>query len=113
MTRDSSPFAQKRILRLTIVCAATLFLLSLTPSAQAHIASGQSALTDWHWRWDVGLVLVFFAALYILGWLRLRKIGGEAKLNQLTFYAVALSAIGCASLSPPRRSGWKVLTWSH
>ena len=100
MTRDTSPLAQKRILRLTMVWAATLFLPSVTPSAQAHIASGQRVLTDWHWRWDVGFVLFFFATLYILGWLRLRKIGGEAKLNQLIFYAVALGSIGCALLSP-------------
>jgi putative membrane protein len=100
MTRDTSPLAQKRILRLTIVWAATLFLPSVTPSAQAHIASGQRVLTDWHWRWDVGFVLFFFATLYILGWLRLRKMGGEAKLNQLIFYAVALGVIGCALLSP-------------
>ena len=100
MTCDSAPVAQKRILRLTIVCAAMLFLPSFTPSAQAHIASGQSVLTDWHWRWDIGFVLFFFATLYILGWLRLRKMGGEAKLNQLIFYAVALGAIGCALLSP-------------
>jgi cytochrome c oxidase assembly factor CtaG len=83
-----------------MVWAATLFLPSVTPSAQAHIASGQRVLTDWHWRWDVGFVLFFFATLYILGWLRLRKIGGEAKLNQLIFYAVALGVIGCALLSP-------------
>lgn len=100
MTRDRSPVAQKRMLRVTIVSGASLFLPSLTPSVQAHIASGQSVLTDWHWRWDVGFVLFFFATLYILGWLRLRKIGGEAKLKQLIFYAVALSAIGCALLSP-------------
>jgi putative membrane protein len=100
MTRDSTPVAQKRTVRLMIACAGTLFLPCFTPSAHAHIATGDSVLTDWHWRWDVGSVLVFFGTLYILGWLRLRKMGGEAKLNQLIFYAVALGAIGCALLSP-------------
>ena len=79
---------------------ATLFLISWTASARAHIADGDSLLTDWHWRWDVISVLVIFATLYVRGWLRLREMGGEAKLLQLGFYTFALFAIGAALLSP-------------
>jgi putative membrane protein len=69
-------------------------------SAHAHIAAGDNVLTDWHWRWDVGSVLFVFAVLYVSGWARLRKIGGDAKVSQLAFYALALVAIGTALLSP-------------
>jgi cytochrome c oxidase assembly factor CtaG len=74
-------------------------LLSMT-SAHAHVAAGDNVLTDWHWRWDAIFVLLVFATVYIRGWTRLRKIGGEAKLSQLIFYALALGAIGGALLSP-------------
>ncbi|HXV79406.1 MAG TPA: cytochrome c oxidase assembly protein [Candidatus Binatia bacterium] len=77
-----------------------LFTLFLALPAYAHVGSGDNVLTDWHWRWDIIFVLVIFGAIYARGWLRLRKIGGEAKLSQLIFYVVALSAIGCALLSP-------------
>ena len=79
---------------------AMLFLILWTAPAGAHIADGENMLTDWHWRWDVIFVLSIFAILYIHGWRRLRKIGGEAKLSQLVFYAIALIAIGAALLSP-------------
>ena len=78
----------------------TLFLILWTAPAPAHIADGDRMLTDWHWRWDVIVVLAIFAALYIRGWLRLREIGGEAKLSQLVFYGIGLLAIGGALLSP-------------
>ena len=77
-----------------------LFLTWPIISVQAHIAAGGSVLTDWHWRWDVISVLFVFGALYGRGWLRLRKIGGAAKVSQLIFYALALAAIGIALLSP-------------
>jgi putative membrane protein len=79
---------------------ATLSLILWTAPARAHIADGDRVLTDWHWRWDVISVLGIFATLYIRGWLRLRATGGEAKLSQLGFYAIALIAIGAALLSP-------------
>jgi putative membrane protein len=79
---------------------ATLFLIISTAPARAHIADGDRMLTDWHWRWDVVSVLVIFSTLYIRGWLRLRVLGGEAKLSQLGFYAIALIAIVSALLSP-------------
>jgi putative membrane protein len=79
---------------------ATLFLIVWTAPARAHIADGENVFTDWHWRWDVIFVLGIFATLYIRGWLRLRATGGEAKLSQLGFYAIALVAIVGALLSP-------------
>jgi putative membrane protein len=79
---------------------AMLFLIVSTAPARAHIADGDNVLTDWHWRWDVVSVLAIFATLYIRGWLRLREMGGEAKLSQLGFYGIALIAIGGALLSP-------------
>jgi putative membrane protein len=78
----------------------TLFWLLLALPAHAHIAAGDGMLTDWHGRWDVISVLLVFATLYTRGWARLRKMGGEARLSQLVFYALALATIGCALLSP-------------
>ncbi len=84
-----------------MIAVATTFLFSwFTASAHAHVAAGDNVLTDWHWRWDVISVLFIFGTFYLRGWLRLRRIGGEANLFQLIFYALALSAIGCALLSP-------------
>ena len=64
-----------------------------------------NVLTDWHWRWDVIFGPGIFATLYIRGWLRLREIGGEAKLSQLGFYAIALISIGVALSVTHRRTG--------
>jgi putative membrane protein len=85
---------------LMIPLAITLLLSWFAAPARAHVAAGDNVLTDWHWRWDVISVLFIFATLYLRGWLRLRRTGGEANLSQLIFYALALSAIGCALLSP-------------
>ncbi|HZA54495.1 MAG TPA: cytochrome c oxidase assembly protein [Candidatus Udaeobacter sp.] len=79
---------------------AILFLTWFTASAYAHVAAGDNLLTDWHWRWDVIAVLLIFGSLYVRGWLRLKKMGGEAKFSQIVFYALALVAIGSALLSP-------------
>jgi putative membrane protein len=80
--------------------ALTLFFPLLAARAHAHVAGGGHVLADWHWRWDVILVLLAFGTIYVRGWLRLRQIGGEAKTFQLIFYILALGAIGCALLSP-------------
>jgi putative membrane protein len=85
---------------LMIAVATTLLFSWFAASAHAHVAAGDNVLTDWHWRWEVISVLFIFGAFYLRGWLRLRRIGGEANLSQLTYYALALSAIGCALLSP-------------
>ena len=100
MIGRSVQMAKKTNTGWVVFWTATLFLISWTASARAHIADGDSLLTDWHWRWDVISVLVIFATLYVRGWLRLREMGGEAKLSQLGFYAIALFAIGAALLSP-------------
>ena len=92
--------ANKNITGLMVIFTATLFLPGFMSPACAHVAAGDNALTDWHWRWDVTLVSFIFAMLYVRGWLRLRKIGGEAKFSQIVFYALALGAIACALLSP-------------
>jgi putative membrane protein len=99
MHRMCEPTANKET-RLMILFASTLFLTFYTASAYAHVAGGDNVLTDWHWRWDAIAVLFVFGTLYTRGWLRLRKIGGEAKVSHLIFYALALAAIGCALLSP-------------
>lgn len=91
---------QDRIKRLITLSAATLFLISFAPPSHAHVAAGENVLTDWHWRWDVILVLLVFVTVYIRGWTLLRKMGGDAKLSHLVFYALALGAISCALLSP-------------
>lgn len=83
-----------------VFVAAALFLSWLSLPAHAHVAAGDAIATDWHWRWDVIFVLLVFATTYIRGWLRLRKMGGEAKPCQMVFYALALGAISCALLSP-------------
>jgi putative membrane protein len=85
---------------LLIAFITILLLIGPNASAYAHIAAGDSILTDWHWRWDVGFVLAFFGAVYVRGWMRLRKIGGETGASQLLYYTLALGAIGCALLSP-------------
>jgi hypothetical protein len=90
--------ANKTFTVLAILFAA--ILPWLTASVHAHLAAGDNVLTDWHWRWDVTFVLFIFGTVYLRGWTRLRKIGGKAKLSQLGFYVLALSAIGCALLSP-------------
>jgi putative membrane protein len=91
---------QDRIKSLIIFLAATLFLISFALPSHAHVAGGENVLTDWHWRWDVILVLLVFGILYVRGWLRLRETGGDVKLFQLVFYALALAMIGCALFSP-------------
>jgi putative membrane protein len=83
-----------------VLFTATLWLIPMTAPAHAHIADGENVLTDWHWRWDILAVLFVFATLYIRGWLRLKAMGGEAKVSQVVFYVVALVAIGAALLSP-------------
>jgi cytochrome c oxidase assembly factor CtaG len=79
-----------------IVFIAILSFTWFNGSAYAHTAAGDNILTDWHWRWDVGFVLALFAALYLRGWMRLRKIGGAADAWQFLSYTLALGAIGCA-----------------
>jgi putative membrane protein len=92
--------ANKRATGLMILFHAIWLALSFMAPAHGHIAAGDDTLTDWHWRWDVIFVLLVFGTLYLRGWARMRKMGGEARLSQLLSYALALVAICCALLSP-------------
>jgi cytochrome c oxidase assembly factor CtaG len=78
--------------------ATAFFLIWLAASAHAHV--GEDPFADWHWRWDLAFVLLGFGTLYARGWTRLKKIGAEAKLSWLVFYALALGVVACALLSP-------------
>jgi cytochrome c oxidase assembly factor CtaG len=100
MSRRSAQISNSITIGWAVFFIPMLLLILWTAPARAHIADGDNVLTDWHWRWDVISVLVIFATLYIRGWLRLKATGGEAKLSQLAFYAIALVAIGVALLSP-------------
>jgi putative membrane protein len=100
MIRRSVHMASQEDTRWAVFFMATFFLMGWSAPALAHIADGDRVLTDWHWRWDVIAVLAIFAALYMRGWLRLREIGGVAKLSQLVIYEIGLLAIGAALLSP-------------
>jgi putative membrane protein len=91
---------EKRTTTLAILLTAASFIALSTASVQAHVGSGENVLMDWHWRWDVVSVLSIFGAVYVRGWVRLKKAGGEAKLSQIIFYALALGTIGCALSSP-------------
>jgi cytochrome c oxidase assembly factor CtaG len=94
------PRAAKRTNDSMILFAATLLLVCMEASAYAHVADGDNVLTDWHWRLDVGSILLLFGTLYLRGWTRLRKKGGDAKCFHLLFYTLALGFIACALLSP-------------
>ena len=83
-----------------IAVLGVLLTIWLELPVYAHVSIGGTALTDWHWRWEVIAVLLVFGAVYIRGWLRLKKIRGDAQVSHLVFYALALAAIGSALLSP-------------
>lgn len=62
----------------------------------------QAALSPWHWRSPVLLVLLLFALPYSLGWLRLRR-GGHTRLAsvpRLAAYIAGLATVALALLSP-------------
>ena len=80
--------------------AVGFFLALLAVTAGAHVSASASVVADWHWRADVLSVMFLFGTLYGLGWARLKKAGGEAKLSRLILYGLALGSIGCALLSP-------------
>src|SRR5918992_5993682 len=50
------------------------FLLCLSaPPVLAHVPTDTVSFTDWNWRPDVLVFVIFFGAVYIRGWLRLRR----------------------------------------
>jgi cytochrome c oxidase assembly factor CtaG len=75
-------------------------LIALGGFAEAHVPASAAGPMEWRWRPDVLLVLIVFASLYLRGWARLRRAGGEAGIFHLVSYGGALLAIGLALLSP-------------
>ena len=83
------------------VSTVIIILLAVPELASAHIATGRAPASDWHWRSDVLLVLLFSATVYVRGWLQLRKRNVQAVQSwQLALYLLGLAAIGAALLSP-------------
>jgi putative membrane protein len=77
------------------------FLAGPAEPLWAHTSAAGINAAEWHWRADVRLVLAFFAAVYVFGWLRLRKQSAHAVQSwQLASYLLGLTAIGVALLSP-------------
>lgn len=88
---------------------ATLIALSILPllvrptgTLWAHpLPSDGAALTDWHWRPDVLLVIVFLGTIYTDGWMRLRKRSAHVPYKwQLALYLFGLATICLALISP-------------
>jgi len=78
-----------------------LFLIAPAESLWAHTSAAGMNAAKWHWRPDVLLVLFTFAAVYVCGWLRLRRRNVQAVQSwQLALYLLGLAAIGAALLSP-------------
>ena len=84
-----------------VIFSLFLFLIGHAESLWAHTSRAGINVAEWHWRADVLLVLAFFAAVYVFGWLRLRKQSAHAVQSwQLASYLLGLTAIGAALLSP-------------
>ena len=67
----------------------------------AHAPTDSSLFTDWHWRLDVLLVLLFLGATYVHGWLRLRqRTVSVSPWWQLILYLAALGSVFLALISP-------------
>jgi putative membrane protein len=79
--------------------AAVLLWFSATP-VLAHVAADTVSLSDWNWRPDVSLFVIFFGAVYIRGWLRLRRRNAlVVKWWRVLLYLSGLAAICLALLS--------------
>lgn len=69
----------------------------------------KAVLLSWNWRWDVTLVLVIMGALYVAGWIRLRKRTRRSRIRnrgqlvtwwRLIAYISGLILAGVALMSP-------------
>lgn len=81
----------------------TLCLVLIGPAEPlwAHTPGEGATGAEWHWRLDVLLVLICFAAVYVRGWLQLRRHNSRAVQSwQLALYLLGLAAIAAALLSP-------------
>lgn len=68
----------------------------------------QALLSSWEWRVDVMAVLLGAGALYVTGWLRLRRRSNTRKLAQrrrLAAYVGGLATLAIALMSPIDRLG--------
>lgn len=68
----------------------------------------QALLSPWEWRVDVTAVLLVAGALYVTGWLRLRRRSHTRKLAQrrrLAAYVSGLATLAIALMSPIDRLG--------
>ncbi len=69
----------------------------------------KAVLLSWNWRWDVTLILIVLGALYLAGWLRLRKRTQISRRRnrphlvvwwRLIAYETGLILVGIALMSP-------------
>ena len=83
-----------------IVSLAAILSWFSAPPVLAHVSSDNVSFTGWNWRPDVLLVVTFFGAVYIRGWLRLRRQSASVvEWWQVLLYLAGLAAIGLALLS--------------
>ena len=85
---------------MVFVVFTTAIIFSVTPDlAWAH--ANPTSASDWHWRPEILFPLIFFGAVYVTGWLRLRSLNRSAlHPKQLALYLLGLSAICSALISP-------------
>lgn len=82
------------------ICVLALALLGLPELLYGHTSSAGGA-PGWSWRWDVIVVLSIAAAVYVRGWLFLRRSSSRtASFWRLGSYAVGIGALAAALLSP-------------
>jgi putative membrane protein len=83
-----------------IVSLAAILSWFSAPPVLAHVSSDNVSFTDWNWRPDVLLVVTFFGAVYIRGWLRLRRQSAPVvEWWRVLLYLAGLAAVGLALLS--------------
>lgn len=69
--------------------------------AYAHTETTDLPFAGWHWRPDILIVLIFFCAVYVQGWLRLRRRTRIAvSYGQIGLYLGGLGVLFLALLSP-------------
>ena len=84
-----------------VIFSLFFLLVGLAEPLWAHTSAASINAAEWHWRRDVLLFLSFFAAVYVRGWLRLKRQNVHAVQNwQLAHYVLGLTAIGTSLLSP-------------
>jgi putative membrane protein len=83
-----------------IASFAAVLLWFSAPPVLAHVPGDNVSSGDWNWRPDALLVLISFGAVYIRGWLRLRRQNTQiVEWWRVLFYLLGLAAISLALLS--------------